>query len=384
MSNNKNPLFLYSVTFKTLVFTGGLFLMLLIIAALLIRFGFTFLHIYWWVLSLFIIFGIFISLFIVFVSNPLLKISSQILLFLSGKPYKIYSPRSSDEIGIIMHFFKKIAHKIPVLEANNKEQNKSFERYFFPKKMSYHLIGIDLIAKSSLSVEVNGDIFDCFEINKEVFIYLGKISGNPSEKNLTMAIIYTSIRSLLKEGFSAKEVLIKTNDFLQKHSSCFASINFLKWDNLSQNLSLFEASNSGVLYYSYLDKTITLIKSNGIALNMVKNLGSVLKETELVFNEKDSFLLYTPGLINSKNNFGEKYGLTRLKKAFLSSATENTEKIFTNITNDFSNFLGETFNQELDISLLVIKNIGPKVKNSQMEFYLSSLEKTHTGLWGWE
>lgn len=381
-----NPLFKYSLNYKVFLVSAGILGVLIFFTALAIRLGITQVSIYFWLLSLIAIFGVCLYLFVHYVTFPLEKISKEILAILTGKTYKRLPPERNDEIGVITHFFNTVVERIKGISADLNEGKRmsselalaaQIQEDVLPKKTPENIIGLDIIAKTKASSEVGGDCFDFIQQNNDTMIYIGDVTGHGVPAGLVMMLVSTTIRALLQENVSAKDVLIKTNQLLKEKisSNHFMSLVMLRWQNDKQRMSFIGAGHEYILHYSQRDRKVNAIKSEGIALKMIPNISKILKETEIDFQEGDAILLYTDGITEAKNHQGEMYDLSRLKAVFLQNAYKKASDIFDGITDDFSKFLGKDYKQEDDITMIAVKNVGPFGQSRKIQISINAHEE---------
>jgi sigma-B regulation protein RsbU (phosphoserine phosphatase) len=67
----------------------------------------------------------------------------------------------------------------------------------------------------------------------------------------------------------------------------------------------------------------------------------------------DVLVLYTDGVTEAENRFGEEFGMERLSAAVRSGSSLSPEDLMSNIYNAAADFCGDDFND--DITILVVK-----------------------------
>ena len=69
-------------------------------------------------------------------------------------------------------------------------------------------------------------------------------------------------------------------------------------------------------------------------------------------------LLYTDGITEARNEEGEMYDLKRLKDSLQRNGyRHSTENIFDKISDEFSDFVGPSYMQDDDITMIVMKHL---------------------------
>ncbi len=394
----KDPLFTYSLNFKVFTFVGVILFLAIVLIGIAIRFDITDVSIYWVIYSFLFIFGINLTLFLIFVTFPLENISKQILALLTGKRFTKIPPIRNDEIGVITHFFNTVTERVKDLSgdiAKGKRMSSELrdaadiQADVFPKSIPDDILGLDIIAKSRSSSEVGGDCFDFIKSGEDTLIYIGDVTGHGVPASLIMMIVSTQIETLASQNIPPKDIIIKTNKTLKKKisSNHFMSLLMLRWQNRKQKMSYIGAGHEYILHYSLMNKTVSAIKAGGIALKMVPDVSKIVKEEEIDFREGDAVLIYTDGIIEARNKESKMYGVERLRSIFLQNAYRKAPDIFDKITEDFSTFLGENHKQEDDITMIVIKNIGQHSRDSHINFSINTDERDEivsSKVWSWE
>jgi serine phosphatase RsbU (regulator of sigma subunit) len=129
----------------------------------------------------------------------------------------------------------------------------------------------------------------------------------------------------------------------------------LRWNVQEQKLYFTGAGHEHILIYRKKQASCEVRQTGGIALGMVPDVSRILKEEQIAFEQGDSVILYSDGIIEAKNIQGEMFGLPRLKAAVEQFANFSTpEELFTRISQEFGRFVGEEIQAD-DITLLTIQ-----------------------------
>src|SRR5699024_10795441 len=98
--------------------------------------------------------------------------------------------------------------------------------------------------------------------------------------------------------------------------------------------------NPPILFSKDHDATFEL-RSNGFALGMTssKNLESYLQEKKFHFKAGDSVLLYTDGLVEARNAFGEEFGMKRLESILNVYGSLHSKTVIKKIEIALENFI---------------------------------------------
>ena len=327
------------------------------------------LHIFWVVLV--ILFGITLFLYQVFFI-PIMKISHEVKLMLTGKKFKRIKPSTVDEIGVFTYFFNQISSNLETI-SDDIENNKrliseldvasEIQRDILPKE-SPSIEGLDIVANTIAADEMGGDSFDLLQNKDNTYIYIGDVTGHGVPASLVMMMVNTLITAFAENGYGMKDMISKTNAILREKvsSSRFMTLLMLRWNETREEMSWLGAGHEYLLVYRAETREVEAIKGGGIALKMTENIDNILEEKKIDhLKDGDVVLLYTDGITEAKNPEGEMYEVERLIRALRINGHRSTaEGIFDSISEDFSNFILDT-NQEDDITLIIVKKL-PKGK----------------------
>jgi serine phosphatase RsbU (regulator of sigma subunit) len=209
---------------------------------------------------------------------------------------------------------------------------------------------------------VGGDFLNYFTLNSDDerhFYLLGDISGKGMLAALYMVRVHSLLMYLTKNSSSAREVLIGLNKILNeifKPGLFFTAVGFEI--NKENQLKLFRAGHTPILYYNSVTKEVTQIQPKGIGLGM-KDRGvfeSTLEEIELTLNPDDILLLFSDGATEAVNEHNHEFGISRLEKNLLRNAGKPADQIIESINRSINNF---TYNVPMrdDITMLVVKSL---------------------------
>ncbi|MCT4592641.1 MAG: PP2C family protein-serine/threonine phosphatase [Candidatus Gracilibacteria bacterium] len=308
--------------------------------------------------------------FVLFVIKPISRVTPQVKALLTGKKYQRMAPLSPDEIGMFTHFFNEVTRNLEKISVDLKEQRRIFSEIDVARSIQQDVLpkdatnieGLDIIAKSKSAAEMGGDSFDFIQRDDEsTLIYIGDVTGHGVPAGLVMMMVNTLMHAYSSSDMLPQEILTVVNETLCKRISSqrFMTLVMLRWDAFRRKMYYTGAGHEHILVYRAETKEVETIKSGGIALRMTPNIKAIIKEKELPLTDGDVLLLYTDGITEARNSKGEMYGIERLitslkKHGFKSS----TEKIFDKISEEFSDFIGDNYIQDDDITMIVIKQLG--------------------------
>ncbi|MFY9152566.1 MAG: SpoIIE family protein phosphatase [Prolixibacteraceae bacterium] len=221
---------------------------------------------------------------------------------------------------------------------------------------------IDLFAVLNPAETIGGDLYDYFFIDEtHLLLAIGDVSGKGIPASLFMAIASTLIKTHAKT-LSSKDIVSKVNNELSdKNSNQYFLTLFL--GILDIKTGILDYCNAAHDYQYILQsggRTInTLSKSHGLPLGIYK--GKIYKSSTVELMYGDMLVLYTDGVINSKNINDKHYGTNRLVKTIRSLNDMTAEESISRILTSIRLFEGNQ-TQSDDITLMAVKYLH-KTKN---------------------
>lgn len=317
----------------------------------------------------------FINMFIFWqMLNPLARITQSIQEFSLGEGVE---KNSKDEIRMLIESFEDWQAKYGSLIS---EQTKTAaEKLKYEKDLKsardiqLNIIPtgkpifekhpeIDLFALLKPAEIVGGDLYDYFFIDKNhLLVAIGDVSGKGIPASLFMAIASTLIKANAKI-LSSKEIVSRVNKELSSRNShqYFITLFIGILDTKSGILDYCNAAHN-YPYILHADGTLqTLSKSHGLPLGIYKNKNYKSGSLELKYG--DLFLLYTDGVINSRDSTDQHYGTEKLEQNILHMADLSVAEVVDKLSKSIVIYEGEK-KQEDDITLLALRYLGHKQKN---------------------
>lgn len=349
-------------------------------------------------LLLFFLSASILGFFLVTITTPLSRIIREIKNLLTGKKYHRIEPSTSDEIGIVSHFFNKITLNLESISSDIVETKRlsseldvarKIQKDIFPEKAP-SIMGLDMVARSRPAVEVGGDSFDFIKQEYHTMVYIGDATGHGLPAGIVMMIVNTLIRAFARYGMLPYEILIQVNAILYERISAaqFMSLVMLRWDERRQRMFYIGAGHEYILVYRAAEKTVEKIKTGGIALRMTPNIKDFIEEKDLNLTDGDVVVLYSDGVSEGKSPDGEMYGVEKLASSLQKHGhRDSAEKIFDALTQDFSKFMADYSQQRDDITMIVARKLPPGAEvPTPIKLNIGGLEETSANQahWEWE
>jgi sigma-B regulation protein RsbU (phosphoserine phosphatase) len=172
---------------------------------------------------------------------------------------------------------------------------------------------IDLFAVLKPAESIGGDLYDYYFIGPgHLLVAIGDVSGKGIPASLFMAIASTLIKTN-SQIRSARQIIEKVNNELgERNPHQYFLTLFIGILDITTGVMDYCNAAHNYPYLLHRDGTVqTLSKSHGIPLGIYKN--KEYKNSTVQLEPGDLVLLYTDGIINSRNPEGVHYGTEKLK-----------------------------------------------------------------------
>ncbi|GAB4173812.1 MAG: hypothetical protein Kow00108_08630 [Calditrichia bacterium] len=214
--------------------------------------------------------------------------------------------------------------------------------------------GIDMAVMSIPSKIVGGDFYDVGLIDDHrLFFSIGDVSGKGAAGSILMAVCLAGLRSINKKMYDVCEITARLNNLLcetttpGRYVTLFMGVldineKKITYTNAGHN-SPFLLKMSGEAHY---------LQTGGIVAGFKENFS--YDQEHLAVEHGDCLVMYTDGIIESKNSSGEEFGIDRLIHIFAQHAGEPAAELKTIVLEELKLFTG---NDEFDddLSLFIVK-----------------------------
>jgi sigma-B regulation protein RsbU (phosphoserine phosphatase) len=213
---------------------------------------------------------------------------------------------------------------------------------------------IDLFAILKPAEIIGGDLYDYFFIGRNhLLIAIGDVSGKGIPASLFMAIASTLIKTNSKI-LSSKEIVSRVNkELCERNSNQYFVTLFLGILDVRHGILDYCNAAHNYPYILKADGTLnTLSKSHGLPLGIYSDKTYTNSSVELHFG--DTMILYTDGIINSKNIHNQLYGTDKLEMNIENLKDLTAEETVNHLLKSIYIYEGES-RQADDISLMALK-----------------------------
>jgi len=220
---------------------------------------------------------------------------------------------------------------------------------------------------------VSGDFYDFISYPDG---RLGIVIADVTDKGVPAALVMATTRSILRAraelSQSPGDVLAQVNDLLcpdippKMFVTCLYAVldpasGLLRYANAGHNLPYLRTAGG-----------LVELRARGMPLGLMP--GMSYEEKEVTFAPGDTLLLSSDGLVEAHNDRREMFGFPRLRE--LMAARQGGATLVGNLMNALAAFTGPGYEQEDDITLLVIERqltaVGQPAEQVLAEFDVSS------------
>lgn len=218
--------------------------------------------------------------------------------------------------------------------------------------------GLTVAASSISAHEVGGDYYDFLQLdeNRLAFI-IGDVSGKGTSAAFYMAELQGIFRSVSRLTPTPADFLEQANlalaSALERH--VFISVIYGIIDVENEELLIARGGHCPAAMIN-LEGTARFIRTQGLGLGLDRSgfFRQSLVEEHMRLQPGDVFVLYTDGVVESRNSAGDEYGYDRLLAALTEYRHEDAPELHRSLLGDLDGFLDETEYDD-DLTLVVLK-----------------------------
>ncbi|MDN5278223.1 MAG: phosphoserine phosphatase RsbU/P [Clostridiales bacterium] len=256
----------------------------------------------------------------------------------------------ADEFGHLGNVFNRAIESLEDLEVA-----KIVQENLFPLEPLHHK-GIEVFGKSVSMTRLGGDYYDYYSVDDDtVGVLMGDVAGHGVPAALLMAMAKASVL-LAEEGEKQSPALLLSklhNVIYRVKSKKIKRMMTCQYFSINGKTGQFKFSNAGHCFPA-------LIRNSGKSIELLKHIGTPLgitkkaryKDEELCFSEGDILLLYTDGIVETKNDQGRELGFDNFQKIVQQCYDPVLETYYQKI---FAAYLDWAQKAEDDITMVLIK-----------------------------
>lgn len=219
--------------------------------------------------------------------------------------------------------------------------------------------GVTVAVKSESPRRLGGDLFDAVRISEHRwFFVVGDVSGKGLNASMSMVILKSIIRTLLREEKDFIKLVSRTNTFIKER---------LPRGTFFSGMFGFLALDKGAIYFINCGIPAMLFTAPGLdsiietqgegkMLGFVKNVEPYLKTRRLVLPAGSRVLITTDGILESESVRGDHYGKERLVRVLSENKKASPAEVVEAISRSASSFAGGRLDD--DVTIVAIDYAG--------------------------
>jgi serine phosphatase RsbU (regulator of sigma subunit) len=310
----------------------------------------------------------FLGVFLIgtYLAHPVSKIIKAIEKIGKGD-FDIYiGLKRKDEIGKIAREIEKMSEDLRIAQKEILEKERMKRDIEIAEEIQKVLIPSQVPNIPEYEIEffykpaffVSGDYIDVIKIPFDrIFIVLADVSGKGVGSSLLMGMIKMNTLSIVKGVTTPKSFLISLfnslRDLIPEEMFITIAVCILERDG---NLFFTSAGHFPPILYRKNKKIFEKIEINSLPLGFsflnITDFADSLKEEKIEMERGDILMIYTDGLLEIENEYGENFGEERIKNIIFNSGNGVAE-IKKRLIKEIEIFRGEKEIKD-DISFLII------------------------------
>lgn len=230
----------------------------------------------------------------------------------------VFLERLSRHVGVYLY---NALHHGDILEKKRLEYEMALGREIqsrlFPYRGAQTTPEYQIIGKSYPAMEIGGDYYDFLELGKDTLgVVIGDVSGKGVGAGIVMAMVKSVLHTLRLYTLSPRKIVASINQLLYHfvEANRFVTLLYLELDMVTHTVLYTGAGHEPMLVYRAATDTVEEWLSGGMVLGVEKDIDGFLQEQSLTLAAGDCLVLYTDGVIDTRDLQGNLYGLARFKQ----------------------------------------------------------------------
>lgn len=251
--------------------------------------------------------------------------------------------------------------------ARSRERMRMREEIEYARKIQLSMLPqlppdsgwIEIAAASLPATEVGGDYYDYFRLSgTQLALVIGDVSGHGLASGLLLSGVRSCLYLLEKDLAAPVGVLDRLNQMVRKTTDRRTYVTLLcaVLDRSAEAIRLTVASAGHPPLLHYDGKAQSFCEVGEGAPPLGTMLDGSYRQVDRQVRRGDLLVLYTDGLVESRNGLGQDYGYPRLQRTVARAAagTSSVREIRDSILGDLSHFKGDA-EQADDITIVVAR-----------------------------
>ena len=207
---------------------------------------------------------------------------------------------------------------------------------------------------------VGGDLFDFVKIDESTFgVAVADVSGKGVPGSLVMSIIRTALRLEAMGNRSARDILVKLNNFVAADikRGMFVTILLAIIDSRRGRINFSSAGHNPILHFDSQKAQANYLNTGGMPVGIDrdgKKFEKILESSEIEVAENDFLLIYTDGITECRGPGGKSYGTDHIVDILRENNNKSATEVACLIEEDIIRFISNE-DQHDDITMVILK-----------------------------
>lgn len=274
-----------------------------------------------------------------------------------------------DEFSQIAKAFNEMALKFKGVQQSLLEQEKLQREIQVAKEIQHTLLpkhipkaeGFDIASLYRSAKEVGGDYYDILNVGKNLIgVIVADVSGKGVPGSLVMTITRTAVRLISYENKSAKNVLVKVNNFIKEDmkKGMFVTAFYLVLDSFTRTINFASAGHDPLILYRAKENKVYYVKPKGFPLGISLPdddlFRKVMVEERIKLEKDDMLIVYTDGVTEAMNGKREQFSEKRFVDFIKTNGKLLPVEFIEKLDNEIKEFT-QGYPQNDDITVVAIK-----------------------------
>jgi serine phosphatase RsbU (regulator of sigma subunit)/anti-sigma regulatory factor (Ser/Thr protein kinase) len=259
---------------------------------------------------------------------PIRRLAEEISRISStGQARELRLTTNNPEVSRIGEAFNEIMRNLRITQGQLTDQTRlrrelqlaqEIQNALLPKEVP-KLEGFEIDAAYRAALEVGGDYYDFFEVDKNsIGIVVADVSGKGIGSSMVMTMIRTSMRLEARGNKRASYVLEKVNEVAMGDikKGMYVTMYYVILDSKKRSVNYSSAGHNPMVLYRDETKSVSFLNPGGIAVGIdlgdPEEFNSRITSEKLKLRKGDLLFIYTDGITEAMNEKREQFGETRL------------------------------------------------------------------------
>jgi len=189
----------------------------------------------------------------------------------------------------------------------------------------------DMFCKTLTMADLGGDYLDVFPLDEHRFVMiLGDVAGHGVGAAMIVAMAKSAMLNLVELLDRPSELLARVHNLIYrtktKKQRKIMTFQYIMVDTQTHRVVYSNAGGCNPFVIRTATRSVEEIKVVGAALGAFKN--SSFNQCEIVLEPGDTLVLYTDGLVESRNNAGEELGYQRFGESLATSLSTGSQACY--------------------------------------------------------